>query len=147
MKRIAFPAALAAMLASLSAIAELENYSVDPNHTFPSYEIGHFGYSLQRGRFDKTSGRITLDTAAKKGSADIAIDTGSIDTGHKKLEEHLRGEDFFNAAKYPQMTFSSNSFAFDGDKVTSATGDLTLLGVTRTVTVAVVQSGPESQTR
>ncbi len=137
MKRIVFPAALTAALASLPAAAELESYSVDPNHTFPSYEIGHFGYSLQRGRFDKTSGKITLDTAAKKGSADIVIDTASIDTGHKKLEEHLRSEDFFNVARHPQMTFRSSSFTFDGDKVASATGDLTLLGITRPVMLKV----------
>ena len=81
MKRMILPGAFAALLTALPAAAELESYTLDPNHTFPSWEINHFGYSTQRGRFDKTSGRITLDTVAKKGSADIAIDTPSLDTG------------------------------------------------------------------
>ena len=137
MKRAVFSAA--ALLAALPAAAELESYAVDPNHTFPSYEIGHFGYSLQRGRFDNTSGKITLDTAARKGSADITIDTASIDTGHKKLEEHLRSADFFNTAKFPRMTFKSGHLTFDGEKVTGASGDLTLLGVTSPVTLKAEQ--------
>ena len=67
MKRIILAAA--ALLAALPAAAELETYTVDPRHTFPGYEVGHFGYSFQRGRFNKTSGKITLDTAERKGSA------------------------------------------------------------------------------
>jgi polyisoprenoid-binding protein YceI len=137
MKRLVFPAALAAMLTTLPAAAEIESYTVDPNHTFPAFEIGHFGYSFQRGRFNKTSGKITLDSARKMGSADIAIDTASVSTGHEKLEQHLRSEDFFNSTKYPQMTFKSSSLAFEGDKVASASGDLTLLGVTKPVTFKV----------
>jgi polyisoprenoid-binding protein YceI len=135
MKRLFFPAAFAALLTALPAAAELERYTVDPNHTFPSFEIGHFGYSLQRGRFDKTSGKITLDTAAKKGSAEVTMDAASIDTGHKKLEEALRSEEFFDVAKHPQLTFKSSNLAFDGDKVKSASGDLTIHGVTRPVTL------------
>ncbi len=139
MKRTLLPAAVAVLVTALPAYAELETFTVDPNHTFPAFEIGHFGYSLQRGRFNKTTGRITLDTAAKQGSADIAIDTGSVSTGHAKLEDHLRGEDFFNSAKHPQMTFKSNNFAFEGDKVKSASGDLTINGVTRPVTLKADQ--------
>ena len=135
MKRTLLPVAVAALFTALPASAALETFTVDPNHTFPAFEIGHFGYSFQRGRFNKTTGKITLDTAAKQGSADIAIDTGSVSTGHAKLEEHLRSEDFFNSAKHPQMTFKSNSFAFEGDKLKSASGDLTISGVTRPVTL------------
>lgn len=134
MTRMKIAAALAASLAILPAAAELESYTVDPRHTFPTYEVGHLGYSMQRGRFNKTSGKITIDTAAKKGSADIAMDTASVSSGVDKLDEHLRGEDFLNAAKYPQITFKSTNFAFDGDRVKSATGDLTINGVTRPVT-------------
>lgn len=137
MKRLFFPAAFAALLTALPAAAELESYTVDPRHTFPTYEIGHFGYSFQRGRFNKTSGKITMDPDAKKGSAEIAIDTASISNGVDKLEEHLRSEDFFNAAKYPQMTFKSNTLTFEGDRVKKASGDLTIAGVTRPVTFDV----------
>lgn len=137
MKRILSPAAFAALLAALPAAAELETYTVDPSHTYPAFEIGHFGYSFQRGRFNKTIGKVTLDIAAKQGSADIAIDTGSVSTGHPKLEEHLRSEEFFNSAKYPQMTFKSNNFVFEGDKLKGAAGDLTINGVSRPVTLKV----------
>lgn len=135
MNRSVYPAACAALLTSFGALAELEAFTVDPNHTFPAFEIGHFGYSFQRGRFNRTTGKVTLDTVARAGSADIAIDTASVSTGHAKLEEHLRSEEFFNSAKYPQMTFKSSSFAFEGDKVRSAAGDLTINGVSRPVSL------------
>ena len=135
MKRIAFASALAALATTLPAAAELETYTVDPRHTIPTYEVSHFGYSMQRGRFGKSSGKITLDMAAKKGSADITIDAASVSSGVDKLDEHLRSEDFFNVAKNPQITFRSSNFAFDGDKVKSATGELTINGVTRPVTL------------
>jgi polyisoprenoid-binding protein YceI len=131
---VAAVAAVAAVVAALPAAAELETYTVDPRHTFPTYEVSHFGYSMQRGRFNKTTGKIAIDTAAKQGSADIAMETASVSTGVDKLDEHLRSEDFLNAAKYPQITFKSDKFTFDGDKLKSATGDLTINGVTRPVT-------------
>ena len=135
MKRIAFAPVLAALATALPSAAEMQTYTIDPQHTRPTYEVMHFGYSLQRGRFNKTSGKIMLDTAAKKGSADVTIDAASIDSGVPKLDEHLKSEDFFNVAKNPQITFKSTNFTFDGDKVKSATGDLTMNGITRPVTL------------
>jgi polyisoprenoid-binding protein YceI len=137
MRLAILPAAIAALLAAIPAAAETETFTVDPRHTFPTYEVGHSGYSFQRGRFNKTSGRITLDTAAKTGSAEITIDTASVSTGVEKLEEHLRSEDFFNAAKNPTLTFKSTSFTFDGDKPRKSSGELTMAGVTRPVTFEV----------
>jgi polyisoprenoid-binding protein YceI len=134
MKRPALAAAIAGALAATPVVAA-ESFTLDPSHTFPSFEVTHLGFSIQRGRFDRTTGKVTLDVAAKKGTADITIDTASVDTGLGKLEERLRGEDFFNVARYPTMTFRSSQFTFDGDNVTSVTGDLTLLGVTRPVTL------------
>jgi polyisoprenoid-binding protein YceI len=135
MKRLA----LAAMIAGAFATAPVlgaESFSLDVRHTFPSFELSHLGYSIQRGRFNTTAGKITLDTAAKKGTADITIDAASVDTGFDKLEEHLRGEDFFNVAKHPTITFKGDKFTFEGDKVKSVAGNLTILGVTRPVTLA-----------
>ena len=137
MKRIAFAPAFAALLTALPAAAEMEVFSVDPVHTRPTYEVLHFGYSMQRGRFNKTSGKIMLDIAARKGSADIAIDAASVDSGIAKLDDHLKSEDFLNVAKNPQIMFKSSDLAFDGDKVKSAAGDLTINGITRPVTLAV----------
>jgi len=126
-----------AALASLSAAAEMRAYTIDSNHTFPMYEINHFGFSVQRGRFNHTTGTIRLDLAAHRGSADIAIDTGSVSTGMPKLDDHLRAEDFFDSAKYPQMTFKSDQLVFEGDRLVSASGGLTIRGVTRPVTFKV----------
>ena len=131
MKRLMLIAALATT--AFPAAAEMETYTIDPNHTFPSFEIGHFGYSFQRGRFNKTSGKIALDTAARTGTVDVTIDAASVDTGHPKLGEHLRSDEFFNAAKFPTLTFKAGTFTFEGDKVKSVSGDLTILGVTRPV--------------
>jgi polyisoprenoid-binding protein YceI len=134
MNRKALAALVAGTLATLPALAS-ESYTLDANHTFPSFEVMHLGYSLQRGRFNKTSGKITLDTAGKKGTADITIDAASVDTGLDKLEAHLRGEDFFDVAKHPAITFKGDQFVFEGDKVKSVSGNLTIRGVTKPVTL------------
>ena len=125
-------AVLAATL-TLPAAAESETFTIDPNHTFPSWEISHMGISTQRGRFDKTAGKITVDTAAKTGSVEVTIDAASVDTGHPKLGEHLRSPDFLNVSAFPTLTFKSNEFAFDGEKVKSVKGELTVLGITQPV--------------
>ena len=127
-----------ALASTLSASAfAADSYSIDTRHTFPSFEISHLGFSIQRGRFDKTAGKIMLDTAAKSGSIDVTIDTASISTGLADLEKHLRSEDFFDAAKYPSITFVSKSLKFDGDKLTGAEGDFTMHGVTRQVSLKI----------
>lgn len=114
-----------------------DNYTIDASHTFPSFEISHLGFSIQRGRFNSSSGKITLDTAAKSGSIDVSIDAASIDTGLANLEKHLQGEDFFDTAKYPVITFTSKSLKFDGDKLVSAEGNFTMHGVTKPVTLTI----------
>ncbi len=119
------------------ALAAPEAFTVDPKHTFPSFEVSHLGFSTQRGRFNASSGKIVLDRAAQKGSIDVVIETKSVDTGLDKLEEHLRGEDFFNVAKYPTITFKSNAVKFNGDVPVAAEGELTMLGVTKPVTLTI----------
>ena len=133
MKKLIFVALLSL---SLSAFAE-ESYTIDSRHTFPSFEISHFGWSMQRGRFNKTSGKITIDRAAKSGSVDVVVDVNSIDTGLDKLEEHLKSADFFNVAKFPTITFKSKKLNFTGDAPTSVDGDFTMLGVTKPVTLTL----------
>jgi polyisoprenoid-binding protein YceI len=132
-------------LATIAAAAQAtDTYTIDPNHTFPSFEVTHLGWSTFRGRFDKTSGTVTLDTVKKTGSADVTIDVTSVSTGVDKLNEHLRTPDFFDAAQFPTITFKSSSFKFDGDKLVSITGDLTMHGVTKplTLTVDSLKCGP-----
>lgn len=122
-----------ASLPGTSALAAKEIYAIDSQHTFPNFEISHLGYSVQRGRFNRTDGKLELDLVAKTGAIDITIDATSIDTGLEALEKHLRGEDFFNVAKYPAIIYRSNSFQFVSDKLTQIDGNLTLLGVTKPV--------------
>lgn len=133
MHRPALAAAFTAALACAPAIAA-ESYTIDSRHTFPSFEVPHLGVSLQRGRFNRTTGKVTIDPAANAGTAEIVIDAASIDTGLDKLEEHLRAEDFFNVAAHPTITFKGDRFAFEGENVKSVSGELTMLGVTRPVT-------------
>ena len=79
-------AAIAASTLTLPAFAA-DAYTVDPNHTFASYEVMHLGFSTQRGRFGKSSGRILLDRAARTGSVDIAMDPATVSIGNPKLED------------------------------------------------------------
>jgi polyisoprenoid-binding protein YceI len=108
-----------------------DTYIVDSRHTFPSFEISHLGFSIQRGRFNKTVGKITLDPAAKSGSIDVTIDASSISTGLPDLEKHLQGDEFFDVAKFPAIAFSSNKLKFERDQLVSAEGELTMHGVTK----------------
>ena len=137
-KLIAAAVALAAGLMSLPVWAA-DTYTIDPRHTFPTYEISHFGWSTQRGRFDKTSGKIVLDRTAKSGTVEVTIDTASIDTGVEKLNEHLSSEDFFNVAKHPTITFKASKIVFSGDSPSSVPGELTILGVTKPATLTITR--------
>lgn len=130
---------LAAILGSsisLSAMAA-DSYTADPRHTFPSFEISHLGFSIQRGRFNETSGKIRLDPKSGTGSIQIAINTASISTGLAELEKHLRSKDFLDAARFPQITFLSDKLTFHGEQLAAVDGNLTLHGVTRPVRLTV----------
>jgi len=115
------------------------SYVVDSKHTYASFEIDHLGLSTARGRFDRTSGNITLDPAASAGHIEIEIDTASIDTGLAKRDKHLRAAEFFNVEKYPTMTYVATTLHFDGDRLTGADGHLTLLGKTLPVSMKVTR--------
>ncbi|GAC1407179.1 MAG: YceI family protein [Burkholderiaceae bacterium] len=114
-----------------------DTYTIDPAHTYPSFEADHMGLSFWRGKFDKTSGTVTLDRAAKTGSLEIAIDASSLDFGNAKMNEYAKGPDMFNIEKYPTITYRASSFKFDGDKPVAVNGELTLLGVTKPVVLTI----------
>lgn len=130
--------ALALTLVALPVGAAMaDNYTIDNDHTFPHFAISHAGFSTLHGRFNKTSGKLTLDPAKKTGSVEIAIDVASVDTSHAKRDEHLRSPDFFNAKEHPTVTFKSTKTTFTGDKVTAVDGNLTIAGTTKPVTLTV----------
>lgn len=122
---------------SAASFAAPESFAIDSTHTAPRFEYNHFGLSLQQHRFDKTSGKITLDRAAKTGSVEVAIDAKSVNTGFEVFNGHLQGEDFFDTAKHPGISFKSTAVKFEGDKPVSIDGNLTIKGVTRPVTLSV----------
>lgn len=134
MKKLLVAAALAC--APFTTFAA-DHYTLDPHHTFARFALSHFGFSTFHGQFNTTSGTATLDTAKKSGSVDVSIAVRSIVTGVDKLDAHLLGADFFDAEKYPAITFKSNDFKFDGDRLTSVTGELNMRGVTKPVTLTV----------
>ena len=128
-------AAAALATAALGAHAQSATYAVDPTHTFATFEISHFGASTNRGRFDKKSGSVTLDKAAKTGKVEITLDTGSINSGTAAFDKHLQSKDFFNTAEFPSAKFVGDKFTFTGDKVSEVSGTLTLLGKTNPLTL------------
>ena len=134
----------AAFSLPFAAFAAPENYTLDPYHTFPHFEVDHLGVSTMRGSFNKSSGKFTIDHAAKTGSVELTVETASVTTGDndkgsraRARDEHLRTADFFNIAEFPRMTFKSTAVKFAGDNLAEVTGNLTLQGVTKPVTLKV----------
>ena len=141
MKRLRAAAAAGLALAVPPAIAAPEEFNIDPSHTYPGFAVTHLGISTQRGRFDKTTGRILLDREKSQGSVEIAIDTTSISTGSPMLDRVLRGEDFFDVENHPRIVFRSTGVEFERGVLRSARGDLTMLGVTKPVTLNIERFG------
>jgi len=134
--------AVALFALPLAAAAEVENYAIDPFHTVPYFETDHLGFATMRGRFDRTTGKFSIDRAAKTGSVELEIQTASVNTGDSERagrprtrDEHLKNADFFNVQEFPTMTFKSTKVVFKGDEPASVEGNLTLLGVTKPVTM------------
>jgi polyisoprenoid-binding protein YceI len=126
-----------ALVVPLAAMAAEETYVIESVHSQPAWEVQHMGFSMQRGSFTKLGGKVIIDRVARKGSVDVTIDTGSVRSFSDRLDEHLKGEDWLNVARYPTMTFKSSDLVFDGDKVVAINGDLTMLGVAKPVSLKV----------
>jgi polyisoprenoid-binding protein YceI len=125
------------ILAAATCLAAPEDYVIDPGHTFPSFEVQHQGVSTQRGRFNRTSGKVTLDPEAGKGSVDIIIDARSISTGNEEMDKLLRGKDFFNVEQFAEISYKAQSITFTDGKPEHIDGQLTLLGITKPVSLKV----------
>ena len=113
-------------------------WEFDPAHTGVHFKVRHLMISSVRGEFEKVSGKIVYDEAdVTKSSADITIDTGSINTRVAKRDEHLRSPDFLDVAKHPAITFKSKRVDKGGNGTLKMTGDLTIRGVTKEVVLTV----------
>jgi polyisoprenoid-binding protein YceI len=131
-------ALLLLVLAATSATAASTVYTVDPDHTHPSFEVDHFGgLSTWRGTFKKTSGTVRIDTAAKTGAVDIVIDTSTVDFAHDKLNEHASGPEMLDVAKYPTAEYKGKFVEFADGAPKTIAGDLTLHGITKPVTLTI----------
>jgi polyisoprenoid-binding protein YceI len=127
---------LAATFSSL-ALAAPETYILDSNHTLPRFSYSHFGYSTQLSRFDKASGKIVIDRQAKTGAVEVSVDTTSVNTGSTLFNEHIQGKDFLDTAQFPTATFKSSQLKFEGDKLASVDGIITLKGIVKPITLTV----------
>ncbi|MCQ8896113.1 YceI family protein [Limnobacter humi] len=141
MKKSMFPAQffpLSLAFLSLAGAAHAADYTIDPSHTYPAFEADHMGgVSKWRGKINKSEGTVSYDAAAKTGKVDVTMQMATIDFGFPKMNEHAIGPDIFDTAKYPTARFVSDRFVFDGNKLVSIPGQLTLKGVTKPVTLKV----------
>ncbi len=125
-------------LGTAAAGAAPTTYTVDPEHTHPSFEVDHFGgLSVWRGIFKKTTGKVLVDTAAKTGTVEVTIDTASIDLAHDKLNTHVTGAEMLDTAKYPTAVYKGTLGGFTNGAPSTVTGNLTLHGVTKPVALTI----------
>ncbi|MBX3626745.1 MAG: polyisoprenoid-binding protein [Rhizobacter sp.] len=130
--------ALFSMLAlAAAAHAAPATYTVDPMHTFPSFEADHMGMSMWRGKINKNTGTIVLDKAAGSGSVDITMDVTSIDFGLDIMNSKAREAELFDTAKFPQARYTGKLDGFSNDAPSRVVGELTLRGVTKPVTLTI----------
>jgi polyisoprenoid-binding protein YceI len=140
MKKQLLTAAIAALAAAASfgAMAAETTYQLDPAHTYPSFEADHFGgVSIWRGKFNKSSGTVTIDREAKTGTLEATIDMTSVDIGNDKLDEELKSPQFFDAEKFPTAVYKGTSMKFKGDVPVEVIGELTLHGVTKPLNLKI----------
>ena len=132
----------AVVFSAADARAATERYNVDPDHTIVGFSVVHMVVSKTTGRFKDYAGFIEMDPDAKTvKSIEAVIQTVSLDTNHGKRDTHLRSPDFFNVEKFPTMTYRMKSYEKIGDNQYRATGELTLLGVTREIVLAGTFNG------
>jgi len=131
-------ALLLLILGITSATAASTTYSVDPDHTHPSFEVDHFGgLSTWRGTFKRTSGTVELDTAARSGTVDVIIDTATVDFAHDKLNEHVSSPEMLDVTKFPTAEYKGKFVEFANGAPKTISGELTLHGVTKPVTLTI----------
>lgn len=136
MSRIPALALAAALLASPAAFAEPVDYVVDHSHARLGFTVNHLGYSTVHGQFGEFDATVVIDEEAPENSkVDVTVKAASLDTNWDPRDKHLRSPDFFNVEAFPELTFTSKSVEKVDDDTVKVTGDFTLLGVTKPVTI------------
>jgi polyisoprenoid-binding protein YceI len=124
------------LVASASAVAAPQTFTIDGHHTQVSFTYSHFGFSNPTGRMEDVQGTVIVDQDDwAKSSVEVVMPLTGLHTGVAALDEHLKKPDFFDAAKYPTITFKSTQVSKTGAETLDITGDLTVHGVTRPVTL------------
>jgi len=137
-RTVAHMLCLLAWLSLTTASAAGVTYQLDPNHTYPSFEADHLGgLSVWRGKFNHSSGTVTLDKAGGSGTVNVVVDMKSADFGQNQLNEKAQGAELFDAAKYPQAIYKGRLAGFVDGRPTRVDGTLTLHGVTRPLTLKI----------
>jgi polyisoprenoid-binding protein YceI len=115
--------------------AEMARYTVDPDHSSIGFQVAHLVISKTNGEFSDYTGFIVMDPETEKVEAiEAVIKSNSITTRHQKRDNHLKSDDFFNVEKFPTLTYKMKHYKKKGDQYT-AVGDLTLLGVTKEISL------------
>jgi polyisoprenoid-binding protein YceI len=142
MSRLALPL-LSALAMAATALAQVGNWQIDPNHSAAQFSVRHLGVSTVRGAFTKVTGSAKYDPAnPASDSLDATIDVSSVDTRVEMRDKDLRSPNFFDVEKYPTITFHSKSVKAAGAGKLEITGDLTIHGVTKEVVLDV--DGPSA---
>jgi polyisoprenoid-binding protein YceI len=130
--------ALLAFVPAGAAMAASATYTLDPDHTYPSFEADHMGgVSVWRGKLDRSKGRVVLDKEKGSGTVHVDFDLTSIDFGQDKLNAWATGKDFFDTAKYPKSSYTGTLAGFVNGAPTRVDGELTLHGVTKPVSLTI----------
>lgn len=126
-------------LLAMPAMALGATYKIDSAHTYPQFDIRHLQFSMLHGQFNHTTGTVTMDRAKHIGSVAVTIDVDSIDTGNAQRNKDLLAPSFFDADKYPTITYKSTGVTYHGKDAATVQGDLTIKGHTRPVTLKVTR--------
>ena len=129
-----------------AAWAPADTFKLDPVHSEVVFQVEHMGVSKVFGRFNTIQGLFTLDDDPSKISFEADVPVESLDTGAAPRDKHLKSPDFFNAKQFPDITFKSTAVKKTGDNAFEVTGDLTLHGVTKSITVTLTKVG-QAQTQ
>jgi polyisoprenoid-binding protein YceI len=121
------------LLPALSALAEPATYTIDPMHTYPSFEADHMGISTWRGKMTRNRGTVVLDKATGTGTLEVTVDLDGIDFGLPIMNSWARGKDFFDVQKHPHAFYKGSFKVPTAGQPTPVLGELTLHGVTRPV--------------
>lgn len=125
---------LAALMIALPAHAA--DYTIDPQHTYPSFEFPHMGISVWRGKFDRSRGSITLDGKSQTGTVDVVIDTESVNFGLDVMDAEARSDKWFDVQAYPTATYKG-TIAFADGKPAAIDGEFTFRGVTQPLQLVI----------